>query len=155
VHPGIREHLFGTSEFTQNWEDQYKSIYKNYFPNLDISHILTHDNKIDELFYLRGLPEEIQERIKGKTQVEANDIFKESIRARFPRSGEVLEGTYDRVFAFRNQIEQHLAQRPKKDQHKKILVVSHSVLLKFWTGTWEGAERPYASLPDDWVQVRN
>ena len=51
VHPDLREHLFGVSEMTEDWEEKLVKEYQFYFPNLDTSLMKNEDGTYNELFY--------------------------------------------------------------------------------------------------------
>jgi len=93
VHPFVREHIFGISELTSDWTQHYKEEYQYLFPNLNVDYMKTQDGEIDDLFYLRGIQPELSDRFLGKTVHEIEELLKESIIERFPRSGVKPIGT--------------------------------------------------------------
>lgn len=97
IHPGVREHLVGVSEMTDKWEEKLVNEYQHYFPNLDTSLMKTKSGTFNELFYLRDIQPELKAQFKGKTKQEIEQLVRASSDERFPRSGEHVEGTYDRV----------------------------------------------------------
>jgi len=143
VHPGVREHVFGMSETTRFLGSSLSSCE---LPNLDTTPMEDENGRIDELFYTRGFQPELLERFKETPQDQIDEIIKEAISERFPRSCEYLEGTYDRVQEVKKQL---------KESNEKTLVVTHKVLLKFWTGKWDGMQRPFVSLPSEFASINN
>ena len=97
MHPGVREHIFGTGETTRSIAELIEKEYKTYFKNLNFDLMRNEKGEIDELFYCRHMQPELREQFSNKTQDEIDTLIKGSIVKRFPRSGECLEGTYDRV----------------------------------------------------------
>mmetsp|Transcript_13992 Transcript_13992/g.12367 ORF Transcript_13992/g.12367 Transcript_13992/m.12367 type:complete len:170 (-) Transcript_13992:19-528(-) len=155
VHPGVREHIFGISETTENWNKAYEEEYQYYFPNLDISLMKNEDGEIDELYYLKNIQPELKDQFDGKTKSQMEDIIKRSMKNRFPRSGVKPEGTRKRVKEVKEFIGSHLAKRPQEHHHKKVLVVTHSLTCKIWTEDLESMPQPYTGPPVNFVQVRN
>lgn len=155
VHPGIREHIFGFSEMTDNWSEKFENQYQCYFPNLDASLMKTPDGEYDELFYLRDIQLEIRKNLDTSSKHELEQMVKKSSIERFPRSGELLEGTVDRVQQVKKYINKYLKNRLPEDQYKKVLVITHSLLLKVWIGNWKGMTRPYKGLPEDALMINN
>ncbi|CAI2375142.1 unnamed protein product [Moneuplotes crassus] len=155
IHPGIREHLVGVSEMTDNWEDKLVNEYQKYFPNLDSSLMKTKSGYYNELFYCRDIQPELRSQFQGKSKQEIEQLIRASSEERFPKSAEIVEGTYDRVQKVKKYIEKHIKNRLPEDQYKKVLVITHSLLLKVWLGNWSGMERPFTSLPKETRLVKN
>lgn len=156
MHPGVREHVFGMSETTRNMAEAIDTKYSKLFKNLDIQHMYKEGTQeIDEIFYTRGYQPEVQEKFQGKTQDEIDEVIIEFAQKRFPRASEYLEGTYDRCQDVKKFVKHRLETRPQEAQNKKILIVTHSVFLKFWTGRWDGMPRPFKALAESYQQVRN
>ncbi|CAI2375738.1 unnamed protein product [Moneuplotes crassus] len=155
VHPDIREHLVGVSEMTENWENKFIDEYQYYFPNLDSSLMRDEYGQCNELFYCKDMQPELRVKFRGKTRDEIEQLIRESAEQRFPRTSELLECTYDRVKRVKKYIKKHIRNRDERDQHKKVLVITHSLLLKVWTGSWAGMTRPYKGLPNDSLLFSN
>ena len=78
MHPGIREHIFGTGETSRNLKEQILNEYTKYFKNLDYSLLfridpITNKEEIDELFFCRDVHPELKTQIEGKDH---NEVFK-------------------------------------------------------------------------------
>ena len=96
IHPGVREHVFGYSEIPTDWGKLYTKEYSHLFPNLDVS-LMKENGAFNDLFYAQDFQPDLKSKFKGKTATEIEDLIMESVKERFPRSWETLEGTYDRI----------------------------------------------------------
>ncbi|CAI2375535.1 unnamed protein product [Moneuplotes crassus] len=155
VHPGIRERVYGYCEMTRNWGDKYNRIYKNLFPNLDISLMMNQDGTYDELFYSKDFQPEVSERFKGMSKKTIDHLIMEAARDNFPKAAENLESTCDRTQRVKDYVKNHIQTRSPEKANKKILLITHCVTLRIWMGNWSGMSKPYQDFPKNTYWVCN
>ena len=111
----------------------------------------------DQLFYSRDMQSEVSDHLNtvDVSQEEIDELIKQQIIKRFPRSAEKLEGTYQRSLRLKSYVQSIIDGLSDENKHKKILIISHSVFFKIYTGTWVDLQRPVDALPDDFIYLRN
>ncbi|CAI2376484.1 unnamed protein product [Moneuplotes crassus] len=155
VHPSLRELLYGYSGMTRNWGHQLNKEYQYYFQNLDTSLMKNQDETYNELFFCQDVQPKLSQQFVGKSQQQIETIIMKAARANFPGNAEELECAINRSLKVKKYISDYLITRDSSLNHKKVLVVTHSLLLQTWISDWTVIERPYKEFPKDTKWAKN